>query len=57
VPSLPQADAARLGTLSADRGPTLKQAADDWLAAARAGIVRNSSGRPYKPATIRTYEQ
>jgi hypothetical protein len=30
--------ALRAGTLSADRGPTLREAADDWLAAARAGI-------------------
>ena len=41
--------ALRAGTLTADRGPTLQEAADDWLAAARAGIVRNRSGDPYKP--------
>ena len=41
--------ALRAGTLSADRGPTSREAADDWLAAARAGIVRNRSGDPYKP--------
>jgi hypothetical protein len=45
----------RAGTLTADRGPTLEQAADDWLEAARAGIVRNRSGDAYKPAAIRGY--
>jgi integrase len=49
--------ALRAGTLSAERGPTLREAADDWLAAARAGIARNRSGERYKPATIRSYEQ
>jgi len=49
--------ALRAGTLSADRGQTLAQAAADWLAAARAGIVRTRSGNPYKPAAIRSYEQ
>jgi integrase len=49
--------ALRAGTLSAERGPTLREAADDWLAAARAGVVRNRSGEPYKPSAIRGYEQ
>jgi integrase len=49
--------ALRAGTLSADRGPTVEEAAEAWLEAARAGIVRNRSGEPYKPATIRSYEQ
>jgi hypothetical protein len=49
--------ALRAGTLSADRGPTLEEAAEAWLEAARAGIVRNRSGEAYKPATIRSYEQ
>jgi integrase len=47
----------RRGDLSADRGPTLKEAADEWLEAARAGIVRNRSGELYKPSAIRGYEQ
>jgi hypothetical protein len=50
------ASALRAGTLTADRGPTLREAADEWLAAARAGIARNRSGEPYKPAAIRSYE-
>jgi integrase len=49
--------ALRAGTLSADRGRTLADAADDWLIAARAGIVRTRSGETYKPAAIRGYEQ
>jgi hypothetical protein len=49
--------ALRAGTLTADRGPTLDEAADDWLEAARAGIVRNRSGETYKPSALRGYEQ
>jgi integrase len=49
--------ALRNGTLTADAGPTLADAAEGWLDAARAGIVRNRSGEPYKPAAIRGYEQ
>jgi hypothetical protein len=49
--------ALRAGTLSADRGPTVREAADDWLTAARAGIVRTRSGDVYKPSAIRGYEQ
>jgi hypothetical protein len=50
-------EALRAGTLSADRGPTLEAAAEDWLGAARAGIVRTRSGDVYKPSAIRGYEQ
>jgi integrase len=49
--------ALRRGELRTDPGQTLAEAADDWLEAARAGIVRNRSGDPYKPAAIRGYEQ
>jgi integrase len=49
--------ALRAGTLTADRGPTLEQAAEDWFTAAQAGIVRNRSGEAYKPSAIRGYEQ
>jgi integrase len=49
--------ALRTGTLSAERGPTLKQAAEQWLTAARAGIVCNRSGDPYKSSAIRGYDR
>lgn len=49
--------ALRAGTLSADRGPTLNEAADDWLDCARTGTVRNRSGARYKPSAIRGYER
>lgn len=34
---------------------TVREAADSWLAAAAAGVVRTRPGRPYKPAALRTY--
>ena len=49
--------AVRSGDLTAERGPTVREAADAWLDAARAGIVRNRSGDPYKPSAIRGYDQ
>lgn len=49
--------ALRQGTLRAGHVPTLDQAADEWLEAAKAGLVRNRSGDPYKPSTIRGYDQ
>jgi integrase len=49
--------ALRMGTLRASDGRTLKAAADEWLAAARSGEVRNRSGDRYKPSAIRGYEQ
>ena len=45
------------GRLSADRGPTLREAFEQWLAGARAGHVGNRSGDPFKPSAIRSYEQ
>lgn len=47
----------RHGTLRAAGSVTLRQAADEWLAAAQAGFVRNRSGDPYKPSALRGYEQ
>ncbi len=49
--------ALRNGTMKASAGRTLKQVADEWLAGARRGEIRNRSGDPYKPSAIRTYEQ
>jgi integrase len=47
----------RHGTLRAAGGVTLRQAADKWLGAAEAGIIRNRSGDVYKPSVLRGYEQ
>jgi integrase len=35
----------------------LEQAAQEWLEAAKAGIIRTRSGDPYKPSALRSYEQ
>ncbi len=47
----------RHGTMRAAGGVTLRQAAEEWLAAAEAGLVRNRSGDLYKPSALRGYEQ
>jgi hypothetical protein len=49
--------ALRRGVMRAPTRTTLAQAADDWLAAARAGVVRTRSGETYKPSALRSYEQ
>jgi hypothetical protein len=36
---------------------TLARTAEDWLSAAKAGVVRTRSGEPYKPSALRAYEQ
>lgn len=41
----------RQGTVRAPSPTTLNQAASEWLAAARTGVVRTRSGDPYKPST------
>jgi len=45
------------GTLRAPSPTTLRQAAEEWLLAAEAGIIRTRSGDPYKPSAIRSYKQ
>ena len=35
----------------------MRKASEDWLEAARAGIVRTRTGKPYKAASIRNYER
>jgi integrase len=45
------------GTLRAPSRTTLEQAAEEWLKAAEAGVVRTRSGDPYKPSALRGYEQ
>jgi hypothetical protein len=49
--------ALRRGTLRAPSPTTLSQAAEGWLTAATAGLVRTRSGDPYKPSAIRAYRQ
>ena len=49
--------ALRQGTMRAPTRTTLADAADDWLAAARAGIARTRSGDPFKPSALRSYEE
>jgi len=48
----------RAGTLAeAKPNTTMKEACDGWIADARAGINRTRSGDPFKPGTIRAYDQ
>src|SRR4051794_38285539 len=42
--------ALRAGDLTADRSPTIQEAAEQWLEDARNGHARNRSGDPYKPS-------
>ncbi len=49
--------ALQKGTLRAPTRTTLAEAADDWLAAARAGIARTRSGERYKPSALRSYQE
>lgn len=49
--------ALRRGLLTADTGPTLQEAVDDWVQGAKAGHVKNRSGDPYKPSAVRGYEK
>jgi integrase len=49
--------ALRKGTLRAPSPTTLAEAAEDWLAAATAGLVRTRSGDAYKPSAVRAYRQ
>src|SRR3954451_8078005 len=49
--------ALRKGTMRAPSPLTLNEAAQDWLTAAEAGLVRTRSGDPYKPSAIRAYRQ
>lgn len=47
----------RRGHLRADPGRTLREAAEEWLAGARAGTIFTRSGDPFKPRTLRGYEE
>jgi integrase len=46
----------RKRTLRAPASTTLRQAADAWLAGARAGSIRTRSGDLYKPSASRSYD-
>jgi integrase len=43
------------GTLSAVQGPTVREAVDQFLSGIEAGAIRDRSGQPFKPSTVRTY--
>jgi len=47
----------RRGTLRASAPTTLRAAADAWLEAAKAGVIRTRSGDQYKPSALRSYQQ
>jgi len=49
--------ALRRGGLRAPTRVTLAEAAEAWLAAAEAGVIRTRSGDTYKPSALRGYEQ
>ncbi len=51
------ATALRKGALRASKGATLRDAADAWLDAAEEGTIRSRSGLPFKPSTLRVYQQ
>jgi integrase len=44
------------GTLTVPSSVTLREAADQWLEGAKAGIIRTRSGDTFKPSAIRSYE-
>jgi integrase len=53
-----RADAKRSldrGELRAPNGRTLQEVAGTWLAGVERGEIRNRSGRPFKPSTLRGY--
>jgi integrase len=64
-PTLADARAWRAETQSAlNRGAhkapsriTVEEAIEEWLSGARAGVIRNRSGDPYKPGAIRGYKR
>jgi integrase len=49
--------ALRQGTLRSPDPRTVGEAAEEWLDGARAGRIRDRSGRTYKPSTVRTYAE
>jgi integrase len=49
--------AVRKGSMSAPTAITVNEAADAWLARARAGTSLTRSGDPYKPSALRAYAE
>ena len=49
--------AVKKGTMRAPSAQTLDDAAEHLLTGMRAGTIRDRSGGPYKPATVRGYER
>jgi integrase len=49
--------ALRKGTLRSSSQTSFQEAAEAWLAAAEAGIVRTRTGEAYKPSAVRAYRQ
>ena len=49
--------ALSLGAMRAPTPTTIAEAAEAWLGAAKAGVIRTRSGDPYKPSALRSYEQ
>jgi integrase len=45
------------GTLSGATGPTIREAAEQFIAGIKSGAIRNRSGRRYKPSAIGGYER
>lgn len=43
--------------MRADPGPTIGEAAEDWLAGVKDGSILTRSGSAYKPSALRGYEQ
>jgi len=48
--------AARKGVMKAPVRKTVREAADEWIAKARAGEILKPDGQRYKPSVLRTYE-
>lgn len=47
----------RRGTLRAPTPTTVVEAAEAWTRRAREGVIRARGGQPYKPSTLRGYEE
>ena len=50
-------DRLQKGTLSGERGPTIGEAIDQFLAGIESVAVHNRSRRPYKPSVVRDYRR